>query len=193
MEKYLYLTEVWWSDAWVNGGEVPIYLASTYLSNDRVGTRTPDENLIHESNIDVPSLERYGIEIGKGVSNIRFISPRFNGQLHPDIHIENYRLEDGLILSFCNSFNEEIAERLGNKKCCVKIKDVEFLRKKIDKQLGYKGKMGSCEYTKDHRRNHFLKSAEDSWQDEYRLFWKYSMNKKVRIPMGIAELVAVFK
>lgn len=192
MEKYLYLTEIEWSEAWINGGEIPIYLASTYLSDERSGTQTPDENLIHESNFDVPSLEQHGIKIGKGCSNIRFINPTFNGQKHPDIHIEEYRQEDGLILSFCNNFSEEIARNLG-KKCCVKIRDMELLRKKVDKQLGYKGKMGNCEYTNDHRRNHFLKSVEDSWQDEYRIFWKYSKNKKVKIPSGMAEFVAIFE
>jgi hypothetical protein len=191
MEKYLYLTEVEWSKAWISGGNVPVSLASSYLSDERSGTLTPDENMIYESNVPVSSLLKYGIAIGKGCSNIRVINPTFNGKKHIDIHIEEYRSEDGLILSFCNSFSKDIALKLG-KKCCVKVNDMELLRKKIDKQIGCKGKMGSCEYTTTHRRNHFLKSVEDSWQEEYRIFWKYPKDKVVVIPSGIAELIAVF-
>lgn len=38
---YLYLTELKWVKAWINGGEMPISLASTYLYDKRGGILTP--------------------------------------------------------------------------------------------------------------------------------------------------------
>ena len=97
-------------------------------------------------------------------------------------------MEDGLILSFCNHFKIETANCF-QKKACVRIINIEKTRKKIDKQLGCKGIMKNCEYTDDHQRNHFLKSVEDSWQDEFRIFWRTNQEKLVRIPCGTAELI----
>lgn len=45
------------------------------------------------------------------------------------------------------------------------------LKKYIDEQLGCVGIYQRCEYTKTHQRNHFLKSKDDAWQQEYRIFW----------------------
>ena len=193
MVKYLYLTEVEWAEAWINGGLIPISLASSYLHHQRDGIRTPDENLVHESPVDLKSLDPFiHIADGASVKRLTITNSTFNGQKIPDIVNANYYSEDGLILSFCNSYSEDIARRLG-KKACVKITNLEKLRKTIGKQLGCKGVMKECEYTDDHQRNHFLKSTEDSWQDEYRIFWKYPKNKVVEIPKGIAEFVAVFE
>ena len=192
MEKYLYLTEIEWADAWVNGGEIPLALASTYKKNFREGTYTPDENLIHESPVDLKSLSpAIHIPDGANVKDLTVTNNYMNGARIPDIVNANYYTEDGLILSLSNSYSEEIARRLG-KKACVKILNVEKLRKKIDKQLGYKGVMGECEYTIDHQRSHFKKSVEDLWQDEFRIFWKYPYEKWVKVPEGVAELVATF-
>jgi len=49
--------------------------------------------------------------------------------------------------------------------------------------------MRDCEYTDSHQRNHFLKSAKDKWQDEFRVFWKGNKMRMVKIPAGTAELV----
>lgn len=187
MVKYLYLTEVEWANTWIHGGEIPVKLASTYLHHTREGIKTLDENLIHESPVDLKSLSPM-VHL-ENVKNFTMTNSFFNGQRVPDIISANYYNEDGLILSFCNNFSEEIARKLG-KKACVKIVDLEKLRKRIDKQLGIKGVMKECRYTTDHQRNHFLKSTEDSWQDEYRIFWRYPKNKIVLVPSGIAEFFA---
>jgi hypothetical protein len=190
MEKYLYLTKVKWADTWINGGEIPIYLASTYLHNQREGTLTPDENLVHESPVNLKSFSpTMHIEDGK---NLNFKNCSFGGQIIPDIVNANYYTEDGLILSFCNRFSKDIAKGLG-KKACVKITNLEKLKSEIDKQLGVEGVNKECEYTYDHQRNHFLKSKEDSWQEEYRIFWKYPKGTVVKILVGIAEFVAEFE
>ena len=193
MQKYLYLTEIEWIDAWINGGSIPISLASTYLHDERGGNLTPDENLVHESPVDLKSLSPFiHIADGANVKNLNITNSSMNGQRIPDIVGANYYTEDGLILSFCNSFSAEIAERM-KKKACVKILNMEKMRRKIDKQLGCRGIMGACKYTSDHNRNHFLKSADDSWQDEYRIFWRTTREKWIAIPTGTAELVSVFK
>ena len=191
MHKFLYLTKKEWVDVWVNGGEIPISLASSYLSKNRDGTLTPDENLIHESPVDLKSLSP-GIHIGGNVKDITITNSFINGKRVPDIISGNYFTEDGLIFSFCNVFDKDIAHRL-NKEACVRLNNLEKLRRKIDKQLGSKGVMKECEYTNDHQRNHFLKSTKDSWQQEFRIFWKYPKNKIVTIPSGHGELVEIFE
>jgi hypothetical protein len=186
MEKYLYLIKKEWVSTWIDGGEIPISLASTYLSDARDGTQTPDENRIHESNVDLESLEPM-IKLGKGASigSFTMTNSTFNGQRIPDILDAKYILEDGLILSFCNKKSKNIAQRLG-KEACVKILDIAALKEIIDEQLGIEGTMGPCEYTTDHQRNHFLKSSADSWQDEYRIFWPLGENRIVNIHSGLA-------
>jgi hypothetical protein len=190
MEKYLYLTKVQWVKAWIKGGKIPILLASTYLYDKRDGILTPDENLIHESPVDLKSLSP-AIHFSE-VKKLSFINSYINGQRVPDIINANYYIEDGLILSFCNSYSKDIARRL-SKKACVKILSMEKLKDQIDKQLGCEGIMKKCEYTNDHQRNHFLKSREDAWQDEFRIFWKTTTSKWVNVPEGIAEFIAEFE
>jgi hypothetical protein len=190
--KYLYLSEVEWSNAWINGGEIPISLASTYINKERDGILTPDENLIHESPVNLKGLSPFlHFAEGASIRHLTITNSRFNGVRIPDIVNAGYYVEDGLILSFCNSLSGEVAKKL-KKKACVKITNIEKLRKSIDRQLGFKGIMKECEYTNGHQRNHFLKSVEDSWQDEYRIFWKYPTNKVVKIPSGLAEFVCEF-
>lgn len=189
VEKFLYLTEPEWAIAWVEGGKIPINLAGSYLSDARDGIMTPDENLIHESAVPIPSLRQHGFHF-ENVKNLAFTNNYSNGVRLPDLHNASYYSEDGLILSFCNHFDANTADRFG-KRACVKIINIEKTRKKIDKQLGCKGFMKSCEYTESHQRNHFLKSTEDQWQDEYRIFWKRKIAKWVNVPQGTAELVWV--
>lgn len=189
MKKYLYLTEKEWVLTWTNGGKIPIKLASTYLSDHRAGTLTPDENLIHKSEVDLTKLEPFiRIHRGPGPNSLTMKNGTFNGRPAPDIINASYYIKDGLILSFSNNLNKEIATRL-EKKACVEIQSIERLKEIIDDQIGVKGIMGVCDYTQDHQRNHFLKSVSDSWQDEYRLFWPVSEERWIFLPSGLATEV----
>ncbi|MGK5079658.1 hypothetical protein [Janthinobacterium sp. HLX7-2] len=189
MRKFLYLTQHAFQDAWINGGEIPIMPASTYLSDVRNGTSTPDENLIHKSKHDLTKFPLLDLSAPNAfLLNATIIGCSFDGIRVPDIVKANYYTEDGAILSFCHEKNAEIMNRLG-KVCCVRILDVERLKSVIDLQLGIKGKMGSCKYTKDHQRSHFLKSNMDAWQQEYRLFWKNVGKTFITLPPGIGEAV----
>ncbi|WP_193049794.1 hypothetical protein [Pseudoalteromonas undina] len=187
MEKYLYLTRKEWALTWLNGGVIPILPASTYLSNERNGTSTPDENRIHDSPVDITTLP--GVDFGgASIKSLTYTGNTFNGVKAPDVVNAKYYLEDGIILSFCNRKSKSIAKRLG-KTAAVKIFDIEELKTIIDKQLGVKGVIGNCEYTTDHKRNHFLKSTEDQWQDEYRIFWPITEPKQITLPKGIAASI----
>jgi len=189
MHKYLYLTNAEWIQPWVNGGRIPIVLASTYLGKKRDGIYTPDENRIHESPIDIANLKPI-LDVGENVSIKSFTMTNctVNGQPLPDIIDAKYYIEDGLVLSFCNRKSGSIARRLG-KRACVKIFNIYKLKECIDEQLGVDSVMGECMYTADHRRNHFLKSVEDGWQDEYRLFWPLSEPRWVKLRRGFGKSV----
>lgn len=188
MKKYLYLTEHSWADAWVNGGIVPLSTASTYKSTRREGVYTPDENLIdtssHPEDIFAGFL-KFGDNCSVVVSgNI------FNGVPQTELVKIKRKTEDGLILCLANTKNDYIAERLG-KIACVEIQDIKALKLALDKQIGVRGKMKVCEYTQGHKRNHFLKSEEDSWQDEYRIFWPNVGARTVEIPRGAGIKVMI--
>ncbi len=187
MIKYLYLTKKDWVSTWVNGGVVPIIPASTYLSNDRNGTMTPDENRIHESPVDVTTLPAIDIK-GASIKNLTYTGNVINGVKAPEVVDAQYYIEDGIILSFCNKKSKQIAKDL-EKEACVKILDIEYLKSIIDEQLGIEGISGDCEYTEDHNRNHFLKSTHDSWQSEYRMFWPITEAQEVTIPKGLSKSI----
>ena len=73
---------------------------------------------------------------------------------------------------------------------CVELTDIAKTKKQLDKRLGIRSEMKKCEYTEDHQRNHFLKHKDDSWQDEYRIFWKSQQGRRwVTIPSGTARIV----
>jgi hypothetical protein len=186
MEKFLYLTKTEWQNAWLNGGTIPINLASEYLRQERGSIYTPDETLIHDSPVDltlIPVLKLSGI-------NLTMIGNIVDGQRIPDFRNASLLRQDGNILSFCDVASTAIAKQL-KKVCCVKIFDLSELKKIIDAQLGVLGESGPCVYTAGHQRGHFLKSTEDAWQREYRLFWHGNENKKVTIPAGIAEPICL--
>lgn len=188
MEKYLYLTKKEWQQSWVHGGGIPINLASTYLRQERGGIYTPDETLVHKSPIDIRSFAPAIVISGP---DITVTDNTYNGMKLPEVRNAAYYREDGIILSFCNVARREISERMG-KACCVKILDVFALKEVIDAQLGIEGIVGPCQYTKDHQRNHFLKSIEDVWQQEYRMFWRARESKQVTLPAGIAVPIDIY-
>lgn len=192
MQLYLYLNEVWHADTWIKGGEIPIKPASEYKREERGGIYTPDENLIHKSEMDMMNLGG-GIYFDPAGSykNINIINSDF-GSGPVNITNANYYAENGLILSFSSALSQKVMDRFDGKKVCVKILDVNKLKKVLDKRLGCKSSGGFCEYTSGHERNHFLKSDLDKWQAEYRLFWKCGSElRKVILPSGLSELVDV--
>jgi hypothetical protein len=188
LRKYLYLTKVEWANTWVYGGVIPISLASNYLSQNRVGKLTPDENLIYQSQISVHELRKNGLDI-RECKNLHFKNCSFGGLDIEELHV-NYYTEDGIILSFSNLCSMSICKGL-EKMVCVSINNMLSLKICIDEQLDSIGKMAHCMYTNDHLRTHFLKSAEDSWQDEYRMFWPINQEKWVQIPKGTAKLMFI--
>lgn len=189
MKTYLYLTEEEWVNPWVNGGVIPVSLASKYLSNERYQTSTPDENLIHESPVDLTRRPEISFSNGGGAKGITLLGNVYNGASLPDVAGANYYHEDGLILSFSNTLSSHIANELG-KSACVEIVDIHKLKSHIDTQLGCVGVMQKCKYTDDHQRNHFLKSEKDEWQDEFRMFWPIQQAAEVVLPPGIGNKVA---
>ncbi|MGY7937967.1 hypothetical protein L1R05_27285 [Klebsiella pneumoniae] len=187
MEKFLYLTQYSWSEAWIKGGEVPLSSSSTYRSAERKGILTPDENILDSSTHDIKSLEPYilfdegSLSVGRLIVNDELIGENIN---------LNRRYEDGLVLCFANRRSNYIAKKL-NKVAFVKIFDVLYLKSVLDQQIGVESMIGPCEYTKDHRRGHFLKSEYDRWQDEYRMFWPGVESRSVIIPKGISCQVKI--
>lgn len=184
---YLYLTKPEWADAWLNGGDIPISLASSYRSDDRGGVHTLDENRIHQSPVDFAELRTLGLNLDD-VKGVTFRNVVVDDYHIPDFSGADFYKDDGLILSFCNVADRTILTRL-EKAVCVVISDIHGLKQLIDNQLGNVGEAGYCEYTSDHQRNHFLKSAEDQWQEEYRLFWPIKEPTTVTLPPGVARLV----
>tara|TARA_B110000211_G_scaffold229083_1_gene286291 strand:- start:733 stop:1332 length:600 start_codon:yes stop_codon:yes gene_type:complete len=196
MSIYLYLNEKWHADNWVNGGVVPISYASKYLSEERSGIFTPDENLIYDTPFPIEQLSPY-ISFGPGtqLKNMTVKNNIVNGKPMPEIRNGNKYNEDGLVICCSNTLSCELAGKLGNKKAVLEITHPQKLLEAIDEQLGIKGIVETCTYTENHQRNHFLKSTEDKWQDECRFFWKYdrrdgSKDINVNIPKGIAKLVS---
>ncbi|WP_223506805.1 hypothetical protein [Pseudomonas sp. GL-RE-29] len=192
MSLYLYLNEHWHADTWVVGGVIPINPASFYRRMERGGIFTPDENLIHKSEVDLTGLSPFiHIDPGAEVRGLTVTNSRMNGMPIPDIHDAHYYHEDGLILSFSYRLTGTLARKM-KKKACVKIVDMDLLKRHLDNQIGVVSKAGPCYYTADHQRNHFLKSNLDEWQAEYRLFWPADKKVEVSVPPGAAELICVW-
>ena len=186
MDIYLYLTLPEWTAAWTTGGRIPIALASTYLSDKREGTMTPDETRVNNLNVDVRRLN-HPEALPQQFRGCVFVGNAFQGPDFPLVVGDRY-IEDGLILSFSTERSWLIARKLG-KKSCVRVANLNALKAIIDEQVAVKGKMGPCAYTNYHERDHFLKSTADSWQCEFRMFWPGTARVEVVLPPGIAETV----
>ncbi|EIV7044122.1 hypothetical protein [Citrobacter braakii] len=187
MEKYLYLTKCEWVSPWVNGGEIPLSCASSYKRVERGGVFTPDENLIDNSTHDI---NQFGSAFCIENSTVNFYGGFINGKSLPEFMRFDRRTEDGLVLCLANRRSNYIAKKLG-KNACVKILDVIALKNSLDEQIGIESEMGPCRYTVSHSRGHFLKSALDSWQDEFRLFWPNTQARYVFIPPNIAIQIPI--
>lgn len=192
MSLYLYLNEHWHADTWVNGGLIPISPASTYRSMERSGINTPDENLIHKSELDIRSIRSVlGIPPGTQIRGLTIEKFNLNGVELPRVQDAQYYYDDGLILSFSSRLTHVVARKLC-KKACVKILDMDQLKSSFDEQLGVKSEANFCRYTSGHERNHFLKSELDSWQAELRLFWPITNKSEVSVPKGTTEFVCTW-
>ncbi|HEI8943222.1 hypothetical protein [Citrobacter freundii] len=184
MKKYLYLSEHWMAENWVNGGVVPLFAASKYRKQDRIEIYTPDENLIDNSTHPVESFRKFGIYIDD-TSTIILDNSTIGGKLYPgQVRLER-RVEDALVLCMANRLSNYIAKGL-KKVACVEIQDVFLLKSALDEQIGTVGIMGPCQYTSGHNRNHFLKSDLDGWQDEFRIIWPGIDSTDVTVPAGNA-------
>ena len=190
-ERFLYLNEIDHAYTWINGGNIPLNLASSYKSLERVGVKTPDENLIHDSTYDLRLL--YPAIALRNVKNFNMYGCKINGKRVPDISGASFYIEDGVVLCLSKTCDSKVAARFGNKKCCVRILDVEKLKSIIDSQIGVSGVLRDCDYTDSFQRNHFLKSIKDSWQSETRIFWAAKNKIEVMLPPGIAEFVEEYK
>lgn len=165
-------------------------LASTYRSIERNGIFTPDENIIDNSTHSLDVLKGF-LDVSEVQNNLYISFKDVNfGEKSMDGVIFDRRHEDGLVLCLSNSESAFRARKM-KKVACVRIYDVKALKRIIDGQLGKKSIAGDCEYTTGHRRGHFLKSTADSWQKEYRMFWKHDRNVEITLPPGIATLVGV--
>lgn len=184
--KFLYLSEVSYTHAWLHGGDIPLEVASTYKSKERNGIYTPDENIIDDSTHDVADFKRF-FDFGDNAQGNTFVNCSFGGRFIPHMKI-NRRHEDGVVFCLSNSFKISIAERM-KKVACMQIHDVDKLQAIMDKQIGKQSIAGSCSYTHLHYRGHFEKSYADAWQDEYRFFWHHDQSVKITLPPGIAKLV----
>lgn len=184
MNFYLYLTEPDWADAWISGGVVPFYAASRYISAERSGTMTPDENLIDNSTFDVNSHNK-GLLIEGMARNMSFENCFFDGQRLHGV-VDRY-YEDGLVICTSIKKSKHIARKLG-KKACVRILDIKKLIRIVEDATQVRCKAGLCKYTKLHFRDHFTKSTYDEWQMEFRLFWLNVRDVEILLPTGMATI-----
>jgi len=169
MRLFRYLASEHDARSWLDGGVIPLFLAKRYFSEERNGIMTPDERRVINTNrpYEGSDISRViAISDSKGIS---ITGARINGVLVPDFYGDHY-LEDGRVLCLSVHLSGSLAKRM-EKTVCVEIVDIASLKACLDQQVGVKSKMGLCKYVKNHNRNHFMKSAKDSWQAEYRLFW----------------------
>lgn len=187
-KKYLYLTKKEWVYSWINGGQVPISLASSYRKDYHDGIYTKDENTLRHlkgTSEEVINLLVKDDSNGKGTITINSEKIVVNKQIVGKNVLYHQSPQDGLILSFCNHFNPQTAIRL-KKTACVEINDIYALFEQINSQLEIKGIAQNCDYTTTFQRSHFLKGMKDNWQDEFRLFWDIQESRNIIIWPGTA-------
>ncbi len=208
MKYYKYLEELSHAKAWVDGGEIPIKPAGSYLSLEREGIMTPDEVLqLSAPGLPItPIKDRPGhFDIGGMVDvwvsggdpcalrtggRMTFENCTFNGvPVNGELFMKG---EDPLILCFtkADSAEKELADRMG-KNFVVEITNLEKIKASIDRCLGVEGVFRDVLYTASGERNHFLKNDEDSWQQEFRIIWHTITAEDcwVALPPGCAKIV----
>lgn len=192
---YVYLATAEHVSNWVNGGSsIPIQLANSYKANELKGSKTPDENLIHESDVDLNALRSVGIAL-EGTIRYSFIGHNSgpNGPIqNVSIQHARYEYEDGRVLCFSRTNSRKIANFLGTRQFCVRIDDIPRLKKLLDEQVGRESIAGHCDYTNDHQRNPFLKGKDQEFFDEFRIYWPNLVEEiTFTLPEGIAVEVPI--
>ncbi|MES2173289.1 MAG: hypothetical protein V4523_05010 [Pseudomonadota bacterium] len=192
----IYLNHVSHVEAWTQGGAIPISPASRYRSQDRKGVFTPDENIIRHTDNN-PDWAFYAPNDGPvpirvtGNARVHFGNSVYvGGYGHGMARLTgtfSQSFEDGLILSLSQKPVRKWIDE--GKNACVEIVDLDRLIGVLNDAIGYKCTAQSVEYTKGIQRNHFLKSDEDAWQCEFRLFWAKSAPEVswVMLPPGIGS------
>jgi len=108
---YLYLSKPEWANAWIDGGTVPLFLASKYLDSERKGVMTPDE--VNQERWDGANEDDLVglIKIEGDCSNIKLTGCSINGRMMPDTRIDKFR-EDSFIQSFSTELSSSVMARL---------------------------------------------------------------------------------
>lgn len=198
---YLYLSETSFCETWENGGTIPVNNASRYLRLERSGIYTPDE-VGHRTVPDAP-----GGFFGQSDEAVLQLSNTPIGTRHMDITFINCVVDDGHdrktvsghlrewlhdvhVLSFSTERSLSLLRRL-DKQACVEIVHFDLFKAVLDSQMGREGTAGLVNYTGGLVRNHFVKSAADEWQREFRLIWDTGKKGpiEVEIPSGLAKRV----
>ena len=191
MKLYRYLAKPEYVDAYINGGNIPLFSARNYLATERSGIFTPDE-VLQQSFINAPIEAMNALVQASGDARVQIVAKNVIIGNSTYKNVRYYRsTEDSLILCFATKLDKNLAEKLG-KTVCVEILKVDLLISEISKQLGVQAESGNCTYTETADRNHFLKSIQDSWQEEYRIVWRGLKEKAiVSIPAGIGKEVKI--
>lgn len=187
MKAYVYLESRDFVNTWVNGGKLPVSSIIKYLCEEeqRGGNLTPDEGLIDNSSFPQSAL---GIQATNSFLQFTNCWSDSLGFIRKAT-IERFN-ESGIVLCASKSLKRKIASKF-KRDFCVKIHDISKLQVELNRQLNAIGALGVCEYTKGHRRNCFLKSWKDSWQEEIRIFWKDLEPTYVQLPPGLAVEVNI--
>lgn len=189
---YLYLEVPEYAHPWMSGGQVPIFPARKYLSQDRAGIYTPDELRQRSVGLTDPraafGLDSFGLVAG----SMTFVNCTIQTDdgafpLHGTV---KQRFEDAYVLCFATERSARLMERLG-KRVCVEILEPAKLVDLIGAQIQQRAFSGLVAYTDLPDRSHFLKSAHDRWQREYRLVWLRDGDGPiwVNLPPGVATMV----
>ena len=184
---FLYLTKREWADSWINGGVVPLSMTTKYISAERDGIYTPDEDF-HRRTIGAPdwAVDRaFNIEGG----TFHFQGDiTINGDSFKNVKHSQFA-EPALVLCLSTECSATLAARF-KKEVCIEILDLQSLKDNLDKQVGIVGEPNYCEYTETKNRGHFMKSVDDAWQKEYRIIWpRVTEERQVSITRGFCKLM----
>lgn len=189
MKVWLYLAKHEFARAWIEGGDVPLNVVSTYRRAERSDIYTPDEVQQTDYNLEIAGL----IDM---TGNFSFKNCTVIGGPGNASGILNGRHweEDGLVLSMTYKAPNLDVMKCFKKQCCVRIEDVGALTETLDRQVGAVSEMRACEYTQSRAKlNHFRKGMQDAWQAEYRMFWKDQPQQSVTLLSGTATAVPLHK